>query len=174
MKLRRLIVLFALLAFLVISSPALAAPIFDIPIDPIIFTPPILSLDPCFAADLVTTVGAISSVGSLSGTGYYMATYKYELSFSGTPVAHVISAYKRVDFGADSQVAMDDTFILYGGGVNTTIFGRSANENNTGIIGAHGVITGGVTFTGQNVPSLKGTYRITDFGGNNRLCFFLE
>jgi hypothetical protein len=178
MKLRHLFTLLALLACLAVSSPALAAPIFQ-PIDPGIFMPPVLVLDPCFGADLVTNIDGTyyDYKGGISDTDSFTAVLEYELALSGTPVAHVISHYKRIQFGADSLsniTALDDTFVIYGSGANLTVFGRAVHVGGATIIGANGVITGAVTFNGQSVP-LKGTYRITSFGGPpNRVCFFVE
>ena len=172
MKFRRILALSALLLCLIASSPALAAPIFTIPIDPIPFIPPSVTMDPCFGASVVTDMGSVTVYDTTSGTGFYTGVYTYDVSRSGAAVAHVVTDYKRVDFGSDSEVAMDDTFIDFAD--HLTIFGRSVNVDNTGIIGAHGIIVGAINYAGVKNNSLKGKYLTTDFGGSNRLCFFLE
>ncbi|MDA8104211.1 MAG: hypothetical protein M0Z71_02405 [Nitrospiraceae bacterium] len=173
MKLRRLLILSVLLACLVVSSPALALPIFDLPIDPIEILPPILTLDPCLGASFIADMGTQIAMDSASGTGFFTAVYKYDLLRSGTTVAHMITTYSRIDFGAVSHVAMEDTLIV-DPPASITVFGRSVNVNATGLIGSHGIIVAAVNRNGTAATNIKGRYLITDFGGTNRFCAFLE
>ena len=166
MKLRRLLILSVLLACLVVSSPALA-------LDPIQIMPPILTLDPCLGASFIADMGTEIALDSASGTGFFTAVYKYDLLISGTPVGHVITKYSRIDFGAVSHVAMEDTFIV-DPPESVTVFGRSVNVNATGLIGSHGMIVTAVNHNGTAATDIKGRYLITDFGGHNRLCAFLQ
>jgi len=173
MKLRRLFILSVLLACLVVSSPALALPIFDLPIDPIQIMPPILVLDPCFGASAAIDMGTIAALDSASGTGFFTAVYKYDLLASGTPIAHMMTKYSRIDFGAISHVAMEDTLII-DPPISVTVFGRSVNVNATGLVGSHGMIVTAVNHNGTSADYVQGRYLITDFGGTNRFCLFLE
>jgi len=172
MKSRHLLVSVALFACMIFAAPVFAAPIF-VPIDPIVM-PPIFTLNPCFGATVIADMGDITiSDGTSDGAGsFYGAVYTYDISVSGATVAHVITNYKRVDFGTSSQVAMDDTFIDIADGI--TVFGRSVNRDHTGIIGVQGVIIGAVNFSGTKNDDVKGRYLTTNFGGTNRFCAFLE
>ncbi len=140
----------------------------------IIFTAPALAADPCSGASVIATMEPSSVFDSVVGIDFNTVVVAYDLSVSGSVVAHVITNYKRVTTsGSESNVAMDDTFIDIID--NVTVFGRSVNINQTGLIGLQGVITGAVNFAGSINTTIKGSYiTSSDINGTNRMCFFLQ
>jgi hypothetical protein len=164
--------LFALLACLVVSSPALAAPNWGTILDPIIIPPGFFLADPCFGASFSANMGTADNFDSTFDTDFLTAVYRYTLSVSGTVVGTVYTTYKRVGTGAATyMVTMDDTIV---GADGTTVFGRSVNRGVTGIIGLKGEIVGAINPNGTINHGINGRYLTSNFTGTNKFCAFLE
>jgi hypothetical protein len=157
MKLHHLITLFALLACLVVSSPAFAITI--------------VPLDPCLFADFVADIGPVNAFTVATSAYFQVNVYSYDLLHSGTPVAHVIHNYSMVTVPS-LNATMDDTFVDLVDSV--TVFGHSVSRNAAGIIGIQGVIVSAVHFDGTTAYGIKGHYITTSFGGSDRFCAFLQ
>lgn len=173
MKLKNLsLLLVVLLTLIAFAVPAFAVIGPIIPIDPIIIGPPILIFDPCSGASLIAVVTNNNYFDESSGGNYSTYINTYDLTVSGTVVAHGISTYKRVTVGSTSNVTQEDTFIDPGDSV--TVFGHSVNRDRTGLMGGQGVISGAVNFNGTANTSIKGYYKFSDWTSTDRFCAFLQ
>lgn len=146
----------------------------------IIVAAPAFAADPCAGATVIANMEPSSIFDSVIGDDFNTVVVAYDLTVSDSIVAHVISNYKRVTITGTGlngswsaeNVTTDDTFIDIVD--NVTVFGRSVNRNQTGLVGVQGVITGAVNFVGSINTAIKGSYITSDVTGTNRMCFFLQ
>ncbi len=161
---KALIIFCAVLLTALFAGTALAIdPIFDVPIIPSIV------LDPCFGATFTADV-FVNHEYFLDPPDDNVEVATYELQKGGVTVAHGFSKFASDVFGADTFVASEETIIV--DSKSFTAFGRSSNTT-AGIAGARGIITGAISFSGNKVSSIQGTYAFSDFTGSLKFCAFI-
>ncbi len=129
---------------------------------------PAVILDPCSGATFVADMVNLEELFLDAGMNVELATY--ELQKDSVTVGHGFSKYAVHTFGTDTYVASEETIIV--DAKSFTAYGQSSNTT-SGIAGARGIITGAVSFSGDKISAIQGTYAFSDFTGSLRFCAFI-